>query len=498
MKNHFKKAMGALLAASMIAGSMPAAVMAAEMPAADETAAEETTISAADADTTSEEQNVPAEEPNASVEGENASAEAQTIPAEEQIAPAEEETVLPEEVIAPAEEETVPAGEEAVPAKEPALLESLNTARPDQTSVTKLTVGTKKLSVQWNTLPGQVDGYQLQYGTVSDFSSDTVKLKVRGDTTGSTLLTGLKSGKKYYVRVRGYRTVDGKKVYSKWSDTKSVKLTYNKIRINGSSLNRSIYVRNPKSSLKNLRVAVWTAENGQDDLVWYPMKRTSDGSWKAVADVAVLVHEGTAIAHVYANEDTFVGEGTFISPAMGFPICYSEEEYIERIAPAVQAACAKYGYLPSVLIAQSCLENGYGIPAYWDNPEISALLRFNNMVGLKSELLNSSWYDKTVWPGKSIVKKTPEEYGGVPVIITDSFRVYDSIEQSFEDYLLFMKYASNYGYGGTPKYGEKILRMKNPEKLIKAVSSRGYATGSTYPDSVMRIINKHNLTKYDK
>ena len=120
------------------------------------------------------------------------------------------------------------------------------------------------------------------------------------------------------------------------------------------------------------------------------------------------------------------------------------------------------------------------------------------MVGLKSQLLNSSWADKTVWPGKSIVKKTPEEYGGVPVIITDSFRVYDSIEQSFEDYLLFMKYASNYGYGGTPKYGDAILRIKKPKTLITRVSKLGYATGSTYPDSVMRIIKKHNLTKYDK
>ena len=299
--------------------------------------------------------------------------------------------------------------------------------------------------------------------------------------------------------MRGFRTEDGKRVYAKWSESLSAKLTYNTIKITGSALTRNIYVRNPKSSLKSVHVAVWTEENGQDDLKWYDMKKTPAGEWKAAADVSILVHEGTAYAHVYANNDTvFVGEATFISPPMGFPICSSEKEYIKRIAPAVKAACKKYGYLPSVLTAQSCLENGYGIPSYWDNPEISALLRFNNMVGLKSELLNSSWYDKTVWPGRSIVKKTPEEYGGVPVIITDSFRVYDSIEQSFEDYLLFMKYASNDGYGGEPKYGQTVLKMKDPETLIRTVSSLGYATGSSYPDSVMRIINKHKLTKYDK
>lgn len=80
-------------------------------------------------------------------------------------------------------------------------------------------------------------------------------------------------------------------------------------------------------------------------------------------------------------------------------ICTTEKEYIEAIASAVQKVCKRYGYLPSVLIAQSCLENGYGIRSYWDNPQIEALLTYNNMVGIKSSLLNSSWDKQTVWTG---------------------------------------------------------------------------------------------------
>mgnify|MGYP002625096744 CR=1 FL=1 len=178
-------------------------------------------------------------------------------------------------------------------------------------------------------------------------------------------------------------------------------------------------------------------------------------------------------------------------------ICTTEQEYINAIAPSVQKACKALGYLPSVLIGQSCLENGYGIRDYWDNPQIELLMEANNMVGLKSELLTSSWSEYSVWPGKSLTKQTPEEYNGKMVTITDNFRIYDSIEQSFCDFLLFIKYASNYGKGGTPKYGEEILNMEDPQTLITAVSQRGYATGSTYPTSVMKIINKHNLTKYD-
>lgn len=178
-------------------------------------------------------------------------------------------------------------------------------------------------------------------------------------------------------------------------------------------------------------------------------------------------------------------------------ICKTESEYIMKIAPAVQKACKRYGYLPSVLIGQSCLENGFGIVSYWDNPEIKKLLEANNTVGIKSSLLNDSWSEYTVWQGESITKNTPEEYNGKMVTISDNFRKYDSIERSFCDFLLFLTYASNYGRGGTPRYGKSVLSIKDPETLIKKVSSLGYATGSTYPSSVMRIVNKHNLTKYD-
>ena len=179
--------------------------------------------------------------------------------------------------------------------------------------------------------------------------------------------------------------------------------------------------------------------------------------------------------------------------------CNSEQEYLDQIIVPVQKACKRYGYLPSVLIAQSCLENGYGIPDYWDNDQIGSLIKYNNMVGIKTELLNKSWTDigLSVWPGESLTKRTPEEYNGRIVTIKDSFRKYDTIEQSFADYLCFMTYASNYGAGGDPKYGQKVLKITDPGVLIRTVSSLGYATGSTYAKSVMRIIEKHNLTKYD-
>lgn len=174
--------------------------------------------------------------------------------------------------------------------------------------------------------------------------------------------------------------------------------------------------------------------------------------------------------------------------------CKSKQEYLDQIIKPAQRVCKRYGYLPSVLIAQACLENGYGM-----DPSCHLLIQANNMIGQKSELLNKSWVSAglSVWPGKSITKRTPEQYGGQIVYIYDNFRVFDSIEQSLADFLLFLTYASNSGPGGKPKYGGEVLALKDPETLIRAVAGRGYATGQTYPNSVMRIVREHNLTKYD-
>lgn len=174
--------------------------------------------------------------------------------------------------------------------------------------------------------------------------------------------------------------------------------------------------------------------------------------------------------------------------------CKTKQEYLDQVIEPARRVCKRYGYLPSVLIAQACLENGYGMAA-----DCHVLIRVNNMVGQKSELLNKSWTDigLSVWPGKSITKNTPEQYGNQIVRINDNFRVFDSIEQSLADFLLFLTYASNYGPGGAPKYGGEVLSIKDPETLIRAVGSRGYATGQTYPTSVMRIVRENNLTQYD-
>lgn len=92
--------------------------------------------------------------------------------------------------------------------------------RPKATTLVKLTKGKKKIKVKWTKQTTQVTGYQIQYSTSSKFTgakSVTVK-----KTYSTKTLTKLKGKKKYYVRVRTYKSVAGIKYYSKWSNVKAI------------------------------------------------------------------------------------------------------------------------------------------------------------------------------------------------------------------------------------------------------------------------------------
>lgn len=167
----------------------------------------------------------------------------------------------------------------------------------------------------------------------------------------------------------------------------------------------------------------------------------------------------------------------------------SEQGWIAKIAPLAVKACKEMGgYLPSVLIAQTCLENGYGMDKSCD-----ILVEHNNILGMKTVLLpyKSDW-----WDGKSDFEKpTPEYEGGEHITINDRFRSYVDFYHCLCDYLQFMREAKY--SNGTYKYRD-VLSYTDPYTLISTVGGRGYATDPSYAVSVMKIIKEHNLTKYDQ
>ena len=77
----------------------------------------------------------------------------------------------------------------------------------------------KSFKATWKKIEG-VDGYELQYSLKKDMKS--AKKKKLSASKKAVTVSKLKSGKKYYVRLRAYKIVNGQKVYSEWGKTRKV------------------------------------------------------------------------------------------------------------------------------------------------------------------------------------------------------------------------------------------------------------------------------------
>jgi len=93
---------------------------------------------------------------------------------------------------------------------------------PKAATWSSLKAGKKRFTAKWKK-QSNITGYQVQYALKEDFT-DARSVRVAKAGTLSATVKSLKSGKKYFVRIRTYKTVDGKNYYSAWSRVKSVKV----------------------------------------------------------------------------------------------------------------------------------------------------------------------------------------------------------------------------------------------------------------------------------
>ena len=89
-------------------------------------------------------------------------------------------------------------------------------------SIKKAKGKNKAIELTWGKV-ASVSGYEIQVATDKKFKKNKKTVTVKKQKTTKTTVKKLKAKKKYYVRVRTYKTVNGKKVYSAWSKVKSVK-----------------------------------------------------------------------------------------------------------------------------------------------------------------------------------------------------------------------------------------------------------------------------------
>ena len=99
---------------------------------------------------------------------------------------------------------------------------------PKGTALDALTAKKKSAVVAWKPVTkkmsaAKITGYEIQYSTRSAFKSAS-KVTVKGASKKKTTVKNLKSGKKYYFRIRTYMKVKDKTYYSEWSKPQSVKV----------------------------------------------------------------------------------------------------------------------------------------------------------------------------------------------------------------------------------------------------------------------------------
>lgn len=147
------------------------------------------------------------------------------------------------------------------------------------------------------------------------------------------------------------------------------------------------------------------------------------------------------------------------------------KNFIKQIAPLIVAEGTARGYkVFSTVIAQAIIESG-----------VTSLLatKYHNYFGMKC---GSSY------KGASVNMKTKEEYVvGQLTNIRDNFRVYESMEAGVAGYYDFIQYKRYANLKTASNYREYAERLK----------ADGYATSSTYVNTLCSTVVKYDLTKYD-
>lgn len=173
----------------------------------------------------------------------------------------------------------------------------------------------------------------------------------------------------------------------------------------------------------------------------------------------------------YATEIDTAGDITTVSGKLN-DISASRRQFVIDIANYVRKYAPQYEIcVYSPIIAQAIHESGWG--------ESKLAAKYHNYFGLKCG---------TAWKGKSVNMKTQEEYSaGTMTTISANFRAYDNMEEGVKGYFDFIQ---------LPRYSN-LKGVTSPRKYLENIIADGYATGKSYVDHVMNLINLYNLTQFD-
>ncbi len=148
----------------------------------------------------------------------------------------------------------------------------------------------------------------------------------------------------------------------------------------------------------------------------------------------------------------------------------SNNTFIGSIVNGAIRGWTQHQILPSLTLAQAILESAWG--------KSTLASTYHNLFGIKGS-----------YNGMSVNMPTYEEYGGRMVLINDAFRRYPDNNASVQDHTDFLIKNSRY---------HNLIGVRDANTATYLIRADGYATASTYTNSLRNVINTYDLTRYDR
>jgi len=153
---------------------------------------------------------------------------------------------------------------------------------------------------------------------------------------------------------------------------------------------------------------------------------------------------------------------------------HSPESFVQQLWPMAKQAADKMGVRPEVLLAQAALETGWGQHVISNGDNESS----HNLFNIKAD---------NRWDGENVAVGSIEYRDGVAVKEQSHFRVYNSYQQSFDDYVNFIQTQ--------PRYQQALEHSGDAEKFIEELHKAGYATDPDYSNKIKRIMSGATLAQ---
>lgn len=149
----------------------------------------------------------------------------------------------------------------------------------------------------------------------------------------------------------------------------------------------------------------------------------------------------------------------------------SREEFIELLKPYALEAQQTHNVRPSLLIAQAALESN------WGNSALSQ--ETNNYFGIKNP--------------KGVQYATKEYEEDEWTEVNASFKEYDSLESSVQDYASLVKNGTSWD----ADFYQEVNQAADYKEAAVAIQEAGYATDPNYSEKVIQIIEQYELDELD-